>query len=229
MPNFFGNVILDTDLPVIIRFSVSYILNFYLIFIMYLNLCTATCLIFIYGVLIVPFVLLEFRVDRNPSKYFACHELRMPPMLCNAWRTVQTLQQTFNDLIGIILVPTQFFCGKLVVVVAFLIIKQGNELPMSKRVMWTTWAICLGLFWSLVLLMGGYIHMYGRKILVSWKYHKWIGLTKVERKMMSKFRKSCYPLSISYGKTYIIKRLSVLKFIRGITAGIFRALLTIGV
>ncbi len=228
IPQFIGSIIIDEGCPIIITLLVCYIFPCYMMFVMYLNLCTITGIIFIYGVVVVPFIMLEFRVNRNPSKYFACPELRSPPLLWNAWRTVQIFQSKINDLLGVVIIPTQFLLGKLVVLIVFLIMKHGKELSTSKRVMWIAWAALAGLFWSLVLLMGGYIHLYGRKILDSWKYHKWVGLTNLEKKQMKKFRKSCCPLSISYGKAYIIKRLTVLKFIRGIIAAIFRMLLTIG-
>ncbi len=226
-PTFIGSVIPD-NFPIPIIIFVRYVFPSYMILVMHLNLCTISCVIFLYGVIIVPFIVLEFRIGRNPFKYFACCELRKPPLLWSAWRTVEILQLKINDLLGVILIPCQFLFGKLVVLITFMIIKLGHELSTSEIIMFSLWAVGSGLTWSLILLMGGYIHMFGRKILESWKYHKWIGLTKVEKKQMKKFRKSCCPLSISYGKAYVIKRLTVLKFIRGIIAGIFRALLTIG-
>lgn len=227
-PNLMGSVIIGRGYPSWIAFFVCYIHPCYMILIMHLNLLTLACLMLFYGVLIVPFIILEFRVGRNPSSYYACHELRKPPLLWNAWRIVQIVQLKINDLLCPLLVPTQFFIGKMVVLIMYMLIKYGSTLPSHIRIMWILWATIGAIFWSLILLMGGYIHLYGSKILDSWKYHKWSNLTKFEKKAMSKFRKSCCPLSIAHGKTYVIKRLTVLKFIRGIIAGIFRALLTIG-
>lgn len=227
-PNLIGSVLINQSYPSLIIYLVCYIQPCYLILLMHLHLCTIACAMFLYGVLIVPFIILEFRVGRNPSSYYACHDLRKPPLLWISWRTVQILQLKINDLLCPLLVPTQFLFGKMVVLITFMLFKYGSSLPPSKRIIWILWATMGCIFWSLILLMGGYIHLYGKKILNSWKYHKWNNLTKVQKKCMSKFRKSCYPWSVSHGKTYVIKRLTVLKFIRGTIAGIFRALLTLG-
>lgn len=201
----------------------------FMILCMYHNLCFVVEISFLYSVVIVPFILLEFRVDRKKSSYFACHKLRTPPLLWSAWRTVQVLQGRINDFIGIVLIPVQMICSKMVVICVFLVIQHSNELSPSRKLLWIIWAVLTGIFWSMVLLLGGYIYLYGKKVLISWKYHKWEGISRLEKRIMSRFRKSCIPISVAYGSTYVIKRLTVLKFVRGLVTSLFRVLLTIGV
>ncbi len=42
---------------------------------------------------------------------------------------------------------------------------------------------------------------------------------------MDKFRKSCKPVMIRYERTYIIRRITVLRYSRGLLKGIFRTVL----
>lgn len=226
-PNVPGSVIPD-NWPILIRILVRYMFPFYSIFFIYLTLLTFGGISFIYAVTVVPFVIWEFRVDRKTSKYFALSGLRRPPTIWHAWRTVQVLQLKVNDLLGVYIVPSQTLFGKMVVFATYHIFKHHKDMPRFTSMLLLAWTVGVTVFWCAILLMGGYLHFFTGKVLSSWKYNNWNELSRHERKIMRKFRKSCLPLYIGYGKTYIIKRLSVLKFIRGLTVSIFRALLTLG-
>lgn len=73
--------------------------------------------------------------------------------------------------------------------------------------------------------MGGNLSFYGNKVLNSWKYNKWA--SKQDTMVMDKFRISCKPLQFGWGKTYVINRLSVLRYISKVADGILTALLAI--
>lgn len=81
--------------------------------------------------------------------------------------------------------------------------------------------------WSdmLSMTMGEAIQFYGVKALDSWKYHQWSN--SYQKRLSGKFQKSCKPMQLSYGKTYVITRLTicVLKYLRGLCRGILKALL----
>lgn len=227
-PNFMGSMLPDDGCPMLVNILILYILPCYCIAFMYCNLLCYAGIFFIYGVLVVPFVLFEFRVGRKPGKYFAVPNLRKPPTLQIAWRTVQVLQLNINNMLGVFLVPTHTFFGDFCVLSTYILFKHHKMMATSTKVMLVIWAGLSSFFWCLVLLMGGYIHMFGIKVLTSWKYYKWSEITAREKRILSRFGKSCVPLSIAYGKTFVIRRLTVLKFIRGLVKGIFRTLLTIG-
>lgn len=70
------------------------------------------------------------------------------------------------------------------------------------------------------------MHLQGERVLMSWKLNQW--KNKEETRFMSKFSKSCKPIMIHCGKAYIVRRLTVLKYIRGLMKGIFRTMLTLG-
>ncbi|CAL8092434.1 unnamed protein product [Orchesella dallaii] len=59
----------------------------------------------------------------------------------------------------------------------------------------------------------------------SWKYVNWG--SKEENVRMAKFQKSCKPWAVGYRKVYVIRKLTVLKWNRGIMRGTFRALLAV--
>ncbi|CAL8085587.1 unnamed protein product [Orchesella dallaii] len=62
-----------------------------------------------------------------------------------------------------------------------------------------------------------------QRALASMKRRKDWGSIR-ETKYMKKFVKSCKPLSIGYGNTYVIRKKSVLNFFKFVARGTFRAL-----
>lgn len=206
---------------------IAYVLPFHLTFIAYANVFTYCGAFLLYGVIVVPFILLEFRLGRK-RRYFAVNSLRRPPCIWVGWRTVQLLQNQINTLLGVYIAPTQAIFGQMVVTCVFMLFHYNNELSVANKIGLCVWIVLVTIFWSLVLLMGGLVHFYGLKVIDSWKYHDWKEISMRDKKAMKKFRKSCRPLAIGYGNTYVIKRLTVLKFIRSLIRGIFRALMTLG-
>jgi hypothetical protein len=79
--------------------------------------------------------------------------------------------------------------------------------------------------WFCVLEFGGRFHKNSTKTVKSWKCLAF--KTKAEAKYMSKFRKACVPLKIETKGMFSIRRLTVLKFVRSVVRGTFRAVLTL--
>lgn len=82
------------------------------------------------------------------------------------------------------------------------------------------------IIWAWILEICGRYNAESKKTLDSWKFLEHRG--KEEKKLMSKVRKSCRPFSFGEKGIFVIKRMTVLKFLRGIVKGTFRALLTLG-
>ncbi|CAL8146820.1 unnamed protein product [Orchesella dallaii] len=81
---------------------------------------------------------------------------------------------------------------------------------------------------SLVLLglnFCGALYTRGFDVLSSMRNKDW-GST-INNKIMKKFVKSCRPIQIGYGRMYAIRKLSVLKYMRTLTRGTMRVLLTL--
>lgn len=82
------------------------------------------------------------------------------------------------------------------------------------------------LFWTVVLEVGGYLYVKGRIIIASWRRIEGHWKSKVEAKLMRRFANSCTPITLCYGKRFVVKNLTLLKYHKGVARGILRALLT---
>ncbi|CAL8125341.1 unnamed protein product [Orchesella dallaii] len=220
-PNLPGNVV-PQHWPFLLRFTIVYFAPNYIVMGQYLNAIAPALAIWIYGALVVPFVVRELRLGRK--SYSSCAILRRPKTLMKLYRTCQLLQQMINLLLGKFIVPIQSVITFMSVVGFFLVITRRHEFDMAPFIVLISWAGIASIGWSLVLLMGGYLHSNGNKVLNSWKYNSWN--SSAERKLMNKFRVSCRPIMICYGKMYVMRKQSVLIYNRGLSRGVVRALLT---
>lgn len=81
--------------------------------------------------------------------------------------------------------------------------------------------------WCLTLKFGGLFREKSKETLKSWKMFRGKGGTGKGGKYLRKLSKSCRPLFLGTEGYFIMGRLSILKFLRGIVKGTFRMLLTI--
>lgn len=77
------------------------------------------------------------------------------------------------------------------------------------------------IIWMMVLEFSGRFTQQASITLKSWKFLDF--KNKIDKKLMNKFRKSFPPLKIGKDRVFVIKRLNVLKFMRSIVTGVFRA------
>lgn len=107
-----------------------------------------------------------------------------------------------------------------------MILKHGSEMDKISVAVLVSWGIAAATFWGVILIMGGGLYLNGNNLLLSWKYHSnWPD--KFQKEVFHKFRRSCRPFVLNYGRWYVIKRLTVLKFVRSLCRGIFKALLAL--
>lgn len=204
------------------RLFMLYLFPQYLTFSMLSTALITLTGLMIYGLIAVPFMVKELRMDKKT--YISKCQLRTPSNLILVYRSSQILQTQMLNIVEYIIVPSQAIVTNVILFSSVMLIKQGYRMSMASKGMLGSWGIICTIGWTVVLMIWGYMHWYGKKLLDSWKYHQWP--TKRDRALMSKFRKSCKPLRMQFGRTYVIRRLSVLKFLRSISRGIFRALLT---
>jgi len=221
LPVFLGYIL--EDAPPIVKLPMAYIVPCICLWIIFFNAFSLICGFYGYGMYIVPFLSKELKMGGYP--YETPSKLRQPQNLIVAYRALQLFQQVVNSLMGKFIVPTQTIVTKLIIISCYMAIRHGDEMEKATIALLLTWSGLAGIFWASTLMLGGYLHMYGEKTLLSWKYHQWNN--KFDNKLMSKFRKSCKPIMVSFGHTYKIRRLSVLKFVRGLSRGILRALLAL--
>lgn len=204
--------------------AICYSYHFILNFILYMNLAAFQIHWILWGGTVVPFVLQELNTG---NKYYkTIPSLRSPEKLILAYRQVQVLFTNIVPIYGRLLVPAQTLITQLVIFASFLLCKHKNKMDDTMKMVLISWAFLSTITWLGVLQLGGHLHKNGKQLLKSWKFHKWAN--REETRIMNKFRKSCKPLMMHHGGTYIIKRITVLKFIRGLIKGIFRTLLTLG-
>jgi hypothetical protein len=129
--------------------------------------------------------------------------------------------------IGFVFVPLHFIAGQCVVFCQYSLIKQWNTLDSASKGMLGITGAGLLLFWVGVLETAGRFHKLSRSSVESWKKEGKMSGSKYERKVIGRFCKSCKPLNVGLEGTFVIKRLSALKFLRAVIKGTFRALVTL--
>ncbi len=193
--------------------------------VVYMNLFTISQFILLYGALFVPFVIHELTLGR--SHYKTIPQMRHPDTLQSVYRSIQILQlRIINEFVGIYIVPSQTIATLLFVSSSFVVIKNRDTLHSITLLIMICWAVIGPSFWLLCLVIGAYLHSKGKGILNSWKDHgQWDTVSK--RKEMEKFRISCTSIMICYGKSFTMKKASVIVFIRGLIRGLKRILLSL--
>ncbi|CAL8128199.1 unnamed protein product [Orchesella dallaii] len=180
--------------------------------------------IYYYLCMITPIVTQELRMDQK--KYKTLDRLRTPETLIKVYRSLQLLNISATYSCGPFIVPQQFIFSKFIVYCNYMLIVYSQQMSWATICLLGFWAFTFSLYWTTLLSFGGYLYVHCRRVLLSWKYHTWN--CSSDTKLMSKFRRSCTPITLQFGTTFIIKSLTVLKFIRGLTVGTFRALMISG-
>lgn len=221
-PVLFGNVL---PLDKWYYFPVNYLLASYMTFIGVTELELLLILTLQYGGFLIPIFVKEFRLGRK--SYKTLPTLRSPRRLRVMYRCAQIIQQQVNNVIGKVLAPIQALATVMTILASFMVIKYRDTMEMIPLMMMVTYAFITPVLWGAVLVAGGDLHSHGNKVLNSWRYHKWVSAQ--ERKEMKKFRASCKPFTLAFGKTFTIRRVTIMNFIQGLSRGMVRALLMLKV
>jgi len=205
-------------IPLLLILFQAYALVFY--HIVCFTIATATIM---YSLNFVPILTRELRLAQLKNHKMSGY-LRKPENIRHVYRCLQLLQANIFGVFGPFLVMcnaslmvTTLFCN-------FVLIKYWNQLQIVSKLQLLSWTIIFMGFWACVLELGRFMFTQGNKVLGSWKRHEYA--YSGESKLMKKFTKSCKPIVLSYGKQFVIGRVSVLVFFRGVVRGTFRALLT---
>ncbi len=222
-PCLFGSAIPSTTFAPF-RLFMLYIFPHYLTVVMVFSPPAIMLPVILFGLIVVPFLIKELTLDRK--SYLSSRQLRTPSNIILVYRSSHILISKILVVLEYMIVPTQTIVTNVTLFSSVMLIKHGDKMSMASKGMLGSWSVVAAVGWTLALWVPGYMHYFGKKLLNSWKYHKWT--TRGDKAVMSKFRKSCKPFMIHFGKVYAIRRLSVLKFIRSISRGIFRTLMTVG-
>lgn len=179
-------------------------------------------MIFAFLVYVTLFLTQELRLGR--MKYLTDSKLRTPMHLVKIFRSFQVLHSHIMSFLGIYVVICNATFVTTSIYLNFVLLNFWEELE-SLTIMILLWgSIMVPFVWSGFLDFGRVFFVRGKKMMGSWSKQKLGGSIK-ERKVMKKFIKSCQPILISYGNQFVIGKLSVPVFFRGVIRGTQRTLL----
>lgn len=160
----------------------------------------------------------DIRCNRK-LKYRSLDTLRTGHNMRITYRSLEILHLLQLESTSMVLYPMNTLMIKMIVFCGSNLIKYHKFMhPLIKYIV-GIWSVGGLLFWGFVLEMCGYLALYSQRAITSWKYHNWGD----DAKVMSRFKRSCRPMRVSYQTVFTIKRLSVLKFFRGIGKKLFKA------
>lgn len=218
LPHLFGNVLAVDRLY---NFPITYLFPCYATMISVMQLGILMVLAFFYGSYLVPVFVREFWTGRK--SYKTLPSLRSANNLRVMFRSAQIVQQQVNAAFGKFLFPSQALITIVTILPIFSLIKYQNAMESIQILLMVTIAIMSPLFWGAILVAGGSLHSDGNKVINSWKYHAWESPQEIIE--MNKFRVSCKTVMLAFGNTFMIRRVTIMNFIRGLSRGTVRALL----
>lgn len=178
----------------------------------------------IYGLIVVPFLIHELTLGRK--RYHTLSKMREITDITRMYRSAQILQhQVINLSLGAFCIPNQGVTSILFIFGGFVAINRRNELSTISYLAMLGITILFPMFWGVVLTIGGYMHSKGLKLLRSWKTFDWG--SKHDKAYMSRFVKSSKPLMLSWGKMYVIRKISVLCYMMALMRGLSKACLSL--
>jgi hypothetical protein len=163
----------------------------------------------------------EFKGNFLSQRYRTKNELRQGKNLTIEYRKVELLHKQAMNVYGFLILPAQSALGKFIVYCNFTLVRHRIELEPFMLALISTLSINMMCFWCAVLEICGRFHWNSILLLKSWKMLHFP--SKSEEKFMKKFKKGCRPLFIGLEGYTKIRRLSVIKFIKGTIQGFLRA------
>ncbi len=162
------------------------------------------------------------------NRQHSISSLRKAENLRMIYIQLEILHNNFLDFFGILTIPIYAIVLNLVLFSNFSLIRYWDALNFVIVGILLIWSVNSALLLVVIWGFFGDVHNLGAKVLKSILQKKggWGG-RRIETMEMKKFVKSRKLLSYGLGKIYVIKRLSVLKFLKAVTYGTFKLLLTI--
>jgi hypothetical protein len=137
---------------------------------------------------------------------------------------LQLLHNFAIGVLGFVILPLQGLYTQFILYANFTLIREWHEMDSMDILRLGAIALLAQVMWVTVLEFSGRFHQQSVKTIHSWK--KFVLWSKRSRLYMKKFRLSCRPLYIGTEGFFVVRRLSVLKFLMAIVRGTFRAILT---
>lgn len=176
------------------------------------------------ALLIYPILSRELRPGQND--YATLPELRTTPEnIVLVYRTLEIYVKNLLIRFGSIVLPVQAYLSQFVLILNYVLIKNGHEMTGVSIMVALTWSLACQMAWIILLSLAAIFAKEAKVTTKSCKYFEFS--SKLEKKYMSKFAKSCKPLFVGKEGVFRVSKKTVLKFLQGIVRGTFRALITL--
>ncbi|CAL8072500.1 unnamed protein product [Orchesella dallaii] len=179
-----------------------------------------------YFIYVLPILHTELRLGLSPSKYKAIGILREPNQLVVNYKMLQIFVKMVNNEFGILFVVLQLLFIQIILFCNVTLMFQWQDLKINTKILLTFIAGFATCGWATFLFVAGIQYGYSEAATESWKLEYWS--TRTERLYMERVKWSLRPFSFGDGKRFIIKPVTVLKYIDSVSINTFRSLITYG-
>jgi len=220
--NFLGDLVPQKYFVFPVRLLII-VFHAYLLVIVHASIVGIGCIIITYGFYVTPILIRELRRGR-PNTYRMEDTLRRPENIRHVYRSLQVLHANALCFMGFFIVICNALFMATSIYWIFVLVRYWEKLQLISKAQIVIWSVVFMGAWTFVLELGRFLFSKGNKVLGSWKGGNWGSVR--ENRLMKKFHRSCKPIVLSYGRQFVVGKVSVLVFLRGVTRGMFRALLT---
>lgn len=193
----------------------------HIIIVLHLGYAVCASIVLIFCCYLVPIFIFEMAIGRK--RYKTHCSLRSATNIRLTFRSIEILAGSLLQIFGPLLlaghggVMLQCLFGN------FVLIRYWKGLEMTSKCQLIVW-MCIEVgFWGFLLQVGGIMASKGTKTINSWLVGAWC--SNEENIEMKKFNRSCRPILMCYGKRFVVKRVTIFLFMRGVVRGTMRALL----
>lgn len=169
----------------------------------------------------------EFNLSLSSGKHRSIQPFRYIRNLPTNYRKFENTHHLFMSIAGYFFLPFSFYVNHYVFYCNFILICFIDKLDMHTVFGIIVWDFAAVVVWCTMLHLGGIFREMSKESIRSWMVCRGKGGTEKKRKYLKKFAKSCRPLFVGTEGFIVMRKQSVLKFLRGMTRGTFRMLLTL--
>lgn len=206
--------------------TIAMLIQFYLMLVLVATAIQGTFVIIIYGYYFSAVYTAELELGKHETEYKSNPKLRLSSEnLRVVYRAFQVLHVHAMHITGPLLLAGNALFTVFVQFQVFVLIRYWTSLEIYAKLIIMGGYILALVLWTSMLLLGKLLFVKGSIILRSWIGINWGN--QLENHGMRKFSRSCKPLVLAYGSRFVIRKKSVFVFYKGVTRGIFRALLAI--
>lgn len=139
------------------------------------------------------------------------------------YRSFEIVHWLSIDPYGNLILPLHITIYTLMMFASAILVQNSQNIGGKTVIIICHYVLGFGIFWGVLLHFGGYYFTQNLKTVRSWGKLEW---SLEDKKYIKKFIKSCKPLQMGDQARFKFNKLTLLFFIRGISRGVVRILLT---